>query len=49
MLVIPDTCRADAMDEMASRYDLVASGTSVWSRGSATREWAPHTFTRSNL
>lgn len=49
VLVILDTCRADAMDEMASEYNFVASGTSVWSRGSATREWVPHTFTQSNL
>jgi predicted NAD-dependent protein-ADP-ribosyltransferase YbiA (DUF1768 family) len=49
VLVILDTCRADAMDEIAHKYDFVASGTSVWSRGSATREWVPHTFTRSNL
>ncbi|GAA0553214.1 hypothetical protein ABNG02_03115 [Halorubrum ejinorense] len=49
VLVILDTCRADAMDEMATEYDFVASGTSVWSRGSATREWVPHTFDQSNL
>jgi len=49
VLVILDACRADAMDEMADEYDFAASGTSVWSRGSATREWVPHTFTRSNM
>ena len=49
VLVILDTCRADAMDEIATEYEFVSPGTSVWSRGSATREWVPHTFTRSNL
>lgn len=49
VLVILDTCRADAMAQMASEYDFLTSDTSVWSRGSATREWVPHTFTKSNL
>ncbi|MDS0280767.1 hypothetical protein [Haloarcula onubensis] len=49
VLVILDTCRADAIAHVASEYDFVTSGTSVWSRGSATREWVPHTFTASNL
>ena len=49
VLVILDTCRADAIRHVASEYDFVTSDTSVWSRGSATREWVPHTFTTSNL
>jgi hypothetical protein len=48
VLVILDTCRADAMDSVAPEYDFLTGGTSVWSRGSATREWVAHTFTESN-
>lgn len=49
VLVILDTCRADAMDQIASEYSFLDSGTSIWSRGSATREWVPHTFTNENI
>lgn len=49
VLIILDTCRTDAMDMMATEYDFLSAGTSVWSRGSATREWVAHTFTNSNL
>ena len=49
VLVILDTCRPDAMNQMASEYEFVTAGTSAWSRGSATREWVAHTFTKANL
>ncbi|WP_434530810.1 hypothetical protein ACODNH_18880 [Haloarcula sp. NS06] len=49
VLLILDTCRADAMDQVASEYEFLDSGTTVWSRGSATREWVAHTFTTENI
>lgn len=49
VLVILDACRADAMNQMASEYEFLESGTSAWSMGSATREWVAHTFTADNL
>lgn len=49
VLVILDTCRADAMNQIAPEYEFLDTGTSVWSIGSATREWVAHTFTTDNL
>ncbi|MFD1597926.1 hypothetical protein [Halobellus rarus] len=48
VLVILDTCRVDAMEAVADEYDFLAPRDTVWSRGSATREWVAHTFTQGN-
>lgn len=49
ILVILDACRADAIDEVAHEYSFLSNRSSIWSRGSATREWVAHTFTQQYL
>lgn len=48
LLVILDTCRPDALAEVADEYDFLPTTIpTVWSVGSSTREWVGNTFTES--
>ena len=44
LLVVLDTCRVDALREVAPEYDFLDEIDSVWSVGSATAEWTANTF-----
>lgn len=44
-LVILDTCRVDALREVAPEYDFVRDVDAIWSVGSASAEWIAQTFT----
>ncbi|WP_348611562.1 hypothetical protein [Halobaculum rarum] len=44
-----DTCRVDALKEVAPEYDFIDNVNSIWSVGSATREWIANTFNRDRL
>ncbi|MBX0294309.1 hypothetical protein [Haloarcula nitratireducens] len=44
-LIILDTCRVDALREVAWEYDFVYEVDSIWSVGSASAEWMAQTFT----
>lgn len=44
-LVILDTCRVDALREVAPEYDFVEDVDAIWSVGSASAEWIAQTFT----
>jgi len=49
MLVVLDTCRPDALREVADEYDFLSAIPSVWSVGSATPEWVANTFTTEHI
>ncbi|MBX0324995.1 LTA synthase family protein [Halomicroarcula sp. F13] len=44
-LVILDTCRVDALREVAPEYDFIGDIDTIWSVGSASAEWIAQTFT----
>lgn len=46
VLVVMDTCRADALQEVADEYEFLPEEVdTITSVGSKTREWMAHTFT----
>lgn len=45
LLVLLDTCRVDALREVAPEFEFVTDVESTWSVGSSTREWTANTFT----
>jgi hypothetical protein len=44
LLIVLDTCRVDALREVADEYDFIEDVDSIWSLGSASVEWLSHTF-----
>ena len=46
LLVVLDACRPDALREVAPEYEFVDEVDTIWSVGSATREWVANTYTR---
>jgi len=44
VLVILDTSRVDAMEEVASEFEFVKQVDSIWSLGSSSVDWIAHTF-----
>lgn len=46
ILCIMDGCRVDAFDAVATEYDFLAGGTSMYSVGSMSPEWITNTFDR---
>ena len=45
LLIVLDACRTDVLREFRSSYPILADFETIWSVGSATREWAANTFT----
>ena len=46
VLVLLDTCRVDAMREVADEYDYIEDVDEIWSVGSTSKEWVEQTFTK---
>lgn len=46
VLVVLDTCRTDAMQDVASEYSFIDEVDRIWSRGAHSVEWMSHTFDR---
>ena len=46
VLVLLDTCRVDALREVASEYDFLENIEETWSVGSTSKEWVEQTFTQ---
>lgn len=44
VLVVLDTCRVDAMQEMVSEYSFIGDVDRIWSRGAHSCEWMLQTF-----
>lgn len=44
VLVVLDTCRYDAMQDVADEYDFIEDVGKIWSRGAHSVEWISHTF-----
>ncbi|MDZ5811750.1 hypothetical protein U4E84_10405 [Halorubrum sp. AD140] len=44
-LIVLDTCRVDALREVAPEYDFIRDVDAIWSVGSASAEWIAQTFT----
>lgn len=44
VLLLLDTCRVDALEEVADEYDFLGDIDSVWSVGSTSGEWVARTF-----
>lgn len=45
VLLLLDTCRVDALNEVADEYDFLEDIEEVWSVGSTSKEWVEQTFT----
>lgn len=45
VLVLLDTCRVDALNEVAPEYDFLESNDPIWSVGGRSPEWIAKTFT----
>ena len=45
VLVVLDTCRVDALKEVADEYDFIEDVDAIWSVGSTSKEWVEQTFT----
>jgi len=43
-LLILDTCRVDALREVAAEYEFLSEVESIWSVGSTSSEWVANTF-----
>lgn len=46
LLVILDTCRVDAMRQVAPEFGFVGDVDRIWSRGGSSPDWIAHTFDR---
>ena len=46
VLVLLDTCRTDALREVADEYDFLEDIEEIWSVGSTSKEWVEQTFTQ---
>jgi hypothetical protein len=44
VLVILDTCRVDALQEVAPEFDFIEEVESIWSLGGSSPDWIAHTF-----
>jgi hypothetical protein len=49
LLIILDTCRADALEELKSEYDFITDVEQIWSVGGSTNEWTARTFDQPHL
>lgn len=45
VLVLLDTCRVDALNEVQDEYEFIKNIKEVWSVGSTSKEWIEQTFT----
>lgn len=45
LAIVLDACRPDALREVAPEYDFIDDVDTIWSVGSATREWVANTYT----
>ncbi len=44
VLLVLDTCRVDALQEVEDEYDFLGNIGSIWSVGSTSKEWVEQTF-----
>lgn len=49
LLILLDTCRVDALKEVAPEYDFIHDVGSILSVGSSSSEWIAQTFTRDRI
>jgi len=49
LLIILDTCRVDALEELKSEYDFITDVEQIWSVGGSTNEWTARTFDQPHL
>lgn len=46
ILILLDTCRVDALRQVANEYDFLDNIEEMWSVGSTSKEWVEQTFTQ---
>ena len=49
VLILLDTCRVDALQEVAPEYEFLGEVESIWSVGGGSAEWVARTFDENHL